>query len=65
MAAKKIASKTTIKEVKAKVTGTHVIFNKFDITSEQAARLMDLAKDKESGEVTVTIEPTQERLPGT
>ena len=59
---KKIASTTTIKEVTGKSNGVQVKFGRFDFTSGQAEKLMDLAKEKE--EVKVTIEQTQEKLPG-
>ena len=62
MSSKKIASTTTIKEVTGKANGVQVKFGRFDFTSGQAEKLMDLAKGKE--EVRVTIEQTQQRLPG-
>lgn len=65
MAGKKVASKTKIKKVIGKANGKQVEFGNFDITSNQAAWLMDLAEDKECGEVMVTIEQVQQRLPGT
>ena len=64
MAGKKIAAKTTIKEVTGKAKGVQVKFGTFDLSSGQAERLMDLAKDKVTGEVLVTIEQVQKNLPG-
>ena len=46
-----------------KSNGVQVKFGRFDFTSGQAEKLMDLAKGKD--EVRVTIEQTQQRLPGT
>ncbi len=62
---KKVASKTRIKKVIGTAKGKQVEFGKFDITGDQASYLMGLAEDKECGEVMVTIEQVQERLPGT
>ena len=47
MASKKIASTTTIKEVTGKPDGVKVKFGSFDLTTGQAEKLMDLAKEKE------------------
>lgn len=63
MAGKKIASKVLIKEVTGKPNGVQVKFGKFEFTSGQAEKLMDMAQSKDP--VMVTIEKLQERLPGT
>jgi hypothetical protein len=62
MANKKITAKTTIKEVACKANGLHIKFDKIDLSSGQAERLMDIARDKE--EVMLIVEQIQQRIPG-
>ena len=61
--AKKIKSKAVVKKVVMTDKGPSVSFGNFEFTTGQAEQLGDLAKSKE--EVLITIEPTQDKLPGT
>lgn len=62
MATKKIAVKAVIKEVKGKAGGSSITFGALKFSSGQVEKLVDLAEQK--AEVTLTIEPVQENLPG-
>ena len=62
MAKTKIATKAVIKEVKAKAGGSDIKFGSLKFTSGQFDKLSDMAQEKT--EVTLTIEPVQEKLPG-
>lgn len=59
----KIATKTVIKEVKAKKGGMEIKFGRVHFSDEQTQKLLAMAE--EEAEVTVTIEAAQKELPGT
>ena len=61
--AKKIASKTVIKEVSGKADGVKMKFGNFNFIPGQVEGLINMAKSKDA--VRVTIEKWQENLPGT
>lgn len=63
MAKNKIASLAIIKDAKIKPECGDLNFSGFDYTPEQYATIAKWVKDKE--QLTITMEPTQKKLPGT
>ena len=63
MAKTKISTKTIVKQVKTKKGGAEVQFGKVHFSNGQIEKLSAMAE--EEIEITLTIEPVQESLPGT